>query len=111
MSHRRTFIRTMAGATAGMFAIGRGVLDASAQGRGRGQGPRLVVEPPTGPVQRRIVQVGGRRVRVVDVHAHVTVPRSSHSSSGLNLRARAADGPWGPNAFGKWTGAELTCRR
>src|SRR5688572_21896731 len=30
MSHRRTFIRTMAGATAGMFAIGRGVLDASA---------------------------------------------------------------------------------
>jgi hypothetical protein len=73
MSHRRTFIRTMARATAGMFAIGRGLLDASAQGRG-GQGPRVVVEPPTGPVQRRIVQVGGRRVRVVDIHAHVTVP-------------------------------------
>ena len=36
MSHRRTFIRTMAGAAAGMFAIGRGVLDVSAQGRGGG---------------------------------------------------------------------------
>ena len=37
MSHRRAFIRTMAGAAAGMFAIGRGVLDVSAQGGAAGR--------------------------------------------------------------------------
>ena len=73
MSHRRTFIRTMAGAAAGMFAIGRGCW-MSAHRAGPRAGTTTGGEPPTGPVQRRIVQVGGRRVRVVDVHAHVTVP-------------------------------------
>ena len=109
MSHRRTFIRTMAGATAGMFAIGRGLLDASAQGRGGGQGPRVVVEPPTGPVQRRIVQVGGRRVRVVDVHAHVTVPEVEPLLGGTEFKGQGADGH-GNERIGKWIGAELTCK-
>ena len=96
MSHRRTFIKTMAGATAGMFAIGRGLLDASAQGRGRGQGPRVVVEPPTGPVQRRIVQVGGRRVRVVDIHAHVTVPEVEPLLAGTEFADEGGGRPMGP---------------
>ena len=98
MSHRRTFIRTMAGAAAGMFAVGRGVLDVNAQGRGggRGQGPRLVVEPPTGPVQRRIVQVGGRRVRVVDVHAHVTVPEVEQLLVGTEFAGEGGGRPMGP---------------
>ena len=96
MSHRRTFIRTMAGATAGMFALSRGLLDANAQGRGGGQGPRLVVEPPTGPVQRRIVQVGGRRVRVVDIHAHVTVPEVEPLLVGTEFANEGGGRPMGP---------------
>ena len=54
MNSRRDFLKVVAGATAGACAIGRGV---SAQGQARRQ-----------------VSVAGKRVRVVDVHAHCTVP-------------------------------------
>src|SRR5918996_5672786 len=54
MNSRRDFFKTVAGATAGAYAMGRGL---SAQ------------TPP-----RRQVSVAGKRVRVVDVHAHCTVP-------------------------------------
>lgn len=75
MRNRREFIRTVAGVTAGALVMGRELV--SAQGPGGAsalQGPRRVVDAPTGPVTRRIVEVGGRRVRVVDIHAHITVP-------------------------------------
>src|SRR5437870_10096928 len=68
MPSRRFFIRTVTGAAAGL-AIGRSFPDADAQGRRGGQAP-----PAAGAaVTRRVVQVGGRRVRVVDIHAHATV--------------------------------------
>src|SRR5215813_6350917 len=67
MPSRRFFIRTVTTAAAGL-AMGRSFSDADAQGRRGGQAPQS-----TGPVTRRVVQVGGRRVRVVDIHAHATV--------------------------------------
>src|SRR5437773_9719947 len=67
MPNRRSFIRTVTGAAAGL-AVSRSFPDADAQeGRG-GQAPRA-----SAAVARREVQIGGRRVRVVDVHAHATV--------------------------------------
>src|SRR5207249_3291726 len=71
MPNRRSFIRTVTGAAAGL-AVSRSFPDADAQerrgGQARGQAPRA-----SAAVTRREVQIGGRRVRVVDVHAHATV--------------------------------------
>src|SRR5213594_5200979 len=68
MTNRRLFIKTVTGTEAGL-ALGRSFQDADAQARGQGRGARQAA----GPVTRREVQVGGRRVRVVDIHAHATV--------------------------------------
>jgi len=68
MTNRRLFIKTVTGTAAGL-ALGRSFQDADAQARGQGRGARQAA----GPVTRREVQVGGRRVRVVDIHAHATV--------------------------------------
>jgi aminocarboxymuconate-semialdehyde decarboxylase len=56
MNSRRDFFKTVAGATAGMYVMGGG--PAAAQGR-------------------RQVSIAGKRVRVVDVHAHCDVPLTS----------------------------------
>ena len=54
---RRDFFKSVAGATAGMYVMARGG-SANAQA----------------PAARRTVMIGGRRVRVVDVHAHCEMP-------------------------------------
>src|SRR5712691_13366226 len=72
MPSRRSFIQTVAGAAAGL-AMSRSISDANAQARGQGRGGGARPLPPAGPVTRREVQVGGRRVRVIDIHAHATV--------------------------------------
>ena len=54
MNSRRDFFKSVAGATAGMYVMGTG-------GRAAAQA-------------RRQVSIGGKRVRVVDVHAHTDVP-------------------------------------
>jgi aminocarboxymuconate-semialdehyde decarboxylase len=54
MTNRRDFFKTVAGATAGLYAMGRG----------------LSAQAPA----RRQVMIGGRRVRVVDVHNHWDMP-------------------------------------
>jgi len=54
MSSRRDFFKTVAGATAGVYAMKGG----------------LAAQAPA----RRQVNIAGKRVRVVDVHAHGTVP-------------------------------------
>src|SRR5713226_2581286 len=73
MPSRRSFIQTVAGAAAGL-AMSRSISDANAQARGQGRGGGGARPlPPAGPVTRREVQVGGRRVRVIDIHAHATV--------------------------------------
>jgi len=57
MPTRREFIRTGTAAAAGLFA---------------GQPPVLAgaLQAPRTPVARRQVSIGGRRIRVVDIHAH-----------------------------------------
>ena len=57
ISGRRNFFKSIAGATAGMYVMARGG-SADAQA----------------PVARRQVSIGGRRIRVVDVHAHCNMP-------------------------------------
>ena len=58
MASRRDFCKTIAGATAGMYVAGRGLTVASA------------MQTPA----RRQVSIGGRRVRVIDVHNHWDMP-------------------------------------
>jgi aminocarboxymuconate-semialdehyde decarboxylase len=57
MPTRRSFIKTLAVANAGVFAGGQLAFAAAAQA-------------PAAPVVRRQVSIGGRRIRVVDIHAH-----------------------------------------
>jgi aminocarboxymuconate-semialdehyde decarboxylase len=57
MPSRRKFFSTVAGAAAGMYAMGRGTV-------------RATQAPPA----RRQVSIAGRRVRVIDVHAHTNIP-------------------------------------
>lgn len=55
--NRRDFFKSVAGATAGMYVMARG-------GGSRAQAQAA----------RREVMIGGRRVRVIDVHAHCNMP-------------------------------------
>ena len=57
MPNRRDFFRSVAGAATGMYVVGRGG-NATAQA----------------PAARRQATIAGRRVRVVDVHAHTNIP-------------------------------------
>jgi aminocarboxymuconate-semialdehyde decarboxylase len=67
--------------TAGALVMGRELVSAQGRGgggagRGAGGGPgrgNANGNAPSGPVPRKIVQINGKRVRVVDVHAHATV--------------------------------------
>ena len=77
MPNRREFLRNVAGASAGMFFLGRDV-DSSAEPSPQGG--------LTG--KRREVMVGKRRVKTVDVHAHVTVPEAADLLKGTPLERR-----------------------
>ena len=57
MPNRRDFFRSVGGAAAGLYVIGHGR-------PGKAQAPAA----------RRQVSIAGRRVRVVDVHAHTDIP-------------------------------------
>jgi aminocarboxymuconate-semialdehyde decarboxylase len=65
MTTRREFIQDTAGALAGIAFTGCSLLEAA---------PARAQERPAGP--RREVVVGGRRVKVVDVHAHCVIPET-----------------------------------
>ena len=80
MSNRRNFFKTVAGAAAGMYAFGRG--DAAA-----------VQSPPA----RRQISIGGRRVRVVDIHAHATVPEVDPVVKGTEWAKQGGGRPLGPD--------------
>jgi aminocarboxymuconate-semialdehyde decarboxylase len=58
MNSRRDFFRNIAGAAAGAYVAGRG-------------GAALAVQAPPA---RRQVSIAGKRVRVIDVHAHTNMP-------------------------------------
>jgi len=62
MRTRREFLKQAAGATAGL-ALTRGLVAAEPRSQRAG-----------GPVRRREVSVGGRRIKVVDVHGHCLIP-------------------------------------
>jgi aminocarboxymuconate-semialdehyde decarboxylase len=77
MPNRRSFLKGMGGATAGVLMMGR-FADALAQAR-------------------RQVSVGGRRVQVVDIHAHTVIPDVAQVIQGTslqrNINANQAIGP------------------
>ena len=94
MPNRRDFIRGVAGVTAGMLAAGRGLLDAMAQpaqdrGQGRGQGQ---AEASDASVVHRDVRVRGKRIKVIDVHAHATIPEIAEVVKGTPLERYAQGG-------------------
>src|ERR1700737_5629002 len=86
MRNRRDFLKTAAGATAGVLMTGIGFADAALQ------------TPQSAPVKRREVSIGGKRVKVVDMHAHCVVPevadlvKDTKFASSTEPRARGANG-------------------
>lgn len=72
MPNRRDFLRTLAGATAGMF----GVLPFQAT-----------------PGRRRAVSIGNRRIKVIDVHGHFLVPAELDLIKGTALAGNIANQP------------------
>jgi aminocarboxymuconate-semialdehyde decarboxylase len=82
MPNRREFLRNVAGASAGMLLLGRGVNTAAESSLQSGAAPK-----------RREVIVGKRRVKTVDVHAHVSVPEATDLLRGTPLERRPANPP------------------
>jgi aminocarboxymuconate-semialdehyde decarboxylase len=80
MPNRRDFMKIVASATTGMFVVGRGFADAA------------IPLPQSASVGRREVSVGGRRVKVIDVHAHATVPEVADVVKGTPLARNAQGG-------------------
>src|ERR1700680_969872 len=92
MPNRRDFIKGVAGAAAGVWAGKPAIMrDASAQGRGQGGGQGQVGAPDA-PVAHRDVRVGGKRVKVIDVHAHATIPEVADVVKGTPLERFAQGG-------------------
>src|SRR6267154_2451145 len=81
MPNRRTFVTTIAGAAAGVFATRAGIGDAQTS--------------PAAPAKRREVFIGRRRVKVVDVHGHFVEPSEMDVIKDTNLAGnmRNAGGP------------------
>jgi aminocarboxymuconate-semialdehyde decarboxylase len=61
MASRRDFVKSVAAVTAGTVAFGRGFVEATASA-------------PQSPPGRRQITIGGRRVKVIDIHCHCIIP-------------------------------------
>ena len=83
MRTRRDFVRTVAGATAGMVVTGSGF--------------GLAAQAPA--AARRQVSIGGKRVKVVDMHGHCAVPDVISVLKGTPLE-RAAPSATGNQIIG-----------
>lgn len=81
MPNRREFIRNAAGASAGMLFLGRGFSAAE-------RSTQAAVA-----AKRREVLVGQRRVKTVDLHAHVSVPEAADLLKGTPLERRPGNPP------------------
>ena len=79
MQNRRDFVKTVAGAAAGMFATGVPIMAAQAR------------STQAGPAKRREVSVGRRRVKVVDVHGHFVEPTLIQTVRGVGYRFARLD--------------------
>ncbi|HUR35120.1 MAG TPA: amidohydrolase family protein [Vicinamibacterales bacterium] len=94
---RRAFVRGVAGTTAGML-LSDGLLDAGLQAMGAQAGTAA---------RRREVSIGGRRITVVDIHAHTFVPEVWDLVKDTPLAAAARNNLTGAIALGPGTAARL----
>lgn len=85
MPKRRDFLRTVAGGAAGMLVAGGGLSQAAFQ---------------SAASKRREVLVGGRRVKVIDVHAHCIVTEVWDVIANTSLTIVAGERAGGPNVLG-----------
>jgi len=89
MPDRRSFLKAVAGASAGMFVTGGGgFVDAA------------VPLPQAAPATRRQVFIGGRRIKVIDVHAHCVVPEVWDVVKDTKFAANVSNRARGPNVMG-----------
>ena len=95
MPNRRDFLRNVTGATAGMMIGGRGLADAALGA--------FQAAPPT----RRRALIGGRRVTVIDIHAHTFVPEVWDLVKDTPLAATAKNNLTGAIALGPGTATRL----
>jgi len=79
MASRRRFVQVAAGAAGGLLI-------------GRGTGPVAAALQGPAPPRREVV-IGGRRVRVVDIHAHCVVPEVEAVVAGTPFAGRAGAQP------------------
>lgn len=92
MPNRREFIKGVASAAAGLWVAETGFMaNAAAQGRGQGRGQGQA-DNSDAPVVRREVRIDGRRVKVIDIHAHATVPGVGDVVKGTPLERYAQGG-------------------
>src|SRR6185436_15679977 len=87
MPNRRQFVGTLAGAAA-MYTLGR-MSPVSAQ---RGRGGAAAGAASQTPPARRQVTIDGRRIRVVDVHAHCAVPEVGPVVKGTKCESQGGAG-------------------
>jgi aminocarboxymuconate-semialdehyde decarboxylase len=95
MTNRRAFVRSVAAAAAGACVAGQGLADVML---GAAQGE---------PAPRRRATIGGRRVTVVDVHAHTFVPEVWDLVKDTPLAAAAKPNLAAPIALGAGNAARL----
>ena len=95
MPNRRDFLKNAAGATAGMLIGSRGLADAAL---GAFQ---------AAPQTRRRASIGGRRVTVIDIHAHTFVPEVWDLVKDTPLAATAKNNLTGAIALGPGTATRL----
>jgi aminocarboxymuconate-semialdehyde decarboxylase len=80
MRNRREFVKTAAGVAAGTLLTSRGLMEAAPT-------------PQAGAsVTRREVRVGGKHIKVIDVHAHATIPEVAEVLKGTPLERYARGG-------------------
>ena len=91
MRDRRDFLKTVAGATTGMLLTGNAFAGSALQGG---------AAVPAAPVKRREVSIGGKRVKVVDVHAHCVIPEVWDVVKDTPLASTAGGRARGPNLMG-----------
>ena len=76
MPNRRHFLRNVAGATAGAFLLHRGFVPAA-----------TASQQPAAAGGRRQIVIGGRRIKVVDIHSHHFIPEVVDVVRGTPLEA------------------------
>ncbi len=88
MPNRRNFFKTVASATAGMLAMGPGLVDAG------------VLFLQGTPAKRREVSIGKRRIKVIDVHGHFIAPEELDVIKDTNLVGNIRNNLNGPLVLG-----------